>query len=58
MPVTCHCSFWSPVVVAEAARYMLGFMTSGRVGYSNVEPVVSHLVCCTVVPGSGNLGSS
>lgn len=49
--------FQSAVVIAEAAKYLFGFVTSGRVGHSNVEPVFS-LVCCTEqVLGSGNLGS-
>lgn len=54
----CLCSFWSAVVIAEAAQYVPGSVASGRVGYCDAEPVVSHLVCCTVVLGSGNLESS
>lgn len=50
--------FQSAVVIAEAAKYLFGFVTSGRVGHSNVEPVVSCLMRCTeLVFGNGKLGS-
>ena len=45
-------------MTAEAAKDLFGVVTSGRVGQSDVEPVVSHLVRCTEwVLGGGDLGS-
>lgn len=43
-------------VVAGAEQYLFGFGTSGRVGHSNVEPVVFHLVLGNRNLGSGYLG--